>query len=108
MWVMVQTSMFLRHHFSVQPDAYVSAYTNVYYEEGNPTKRLSPDCYVVMGVPCHLRDNYKVWQNTGFPIRCKVEDKVHRQRVLLTARKAEYTRSRAENELLKKLFTHGH
>ena len=34
-----------------RPDVYVSGNNFVYYEEGDPKKRVSPDCYVVFGVP---------------------------------------------------------
>lgn len=34
-----------------RPDAYVSGNDFVYYEEHNPKARVSPDCYVVFGVP---------------------------------------------------------
>ncbi len=37
----------------------------MFWEEGNPKARLSPDAYVVFGVPNHLRDSYKSWEEGG-------------------------------------------
>jgi Uma2 family endonuclease len=33
----------------------------VYYEEGNPSRHLSPDCFVAFGVPSHRRDTFRTW-----------------------------------------------
>ena len=48
-----------------RPDAYVSGNDFVYYEEGNAQARVSPDCYVVIGVAKHYRPSYKVWEENG-------------------------------------------
>lgn len=51
-----------------QPDFYVSGNDFLYYVEGDPTKRISPDCYIVRGVP-RRTDNprrfFKVWEEGG-------------------------------------------
>ena len=55
----------LKAYFDGQPDVYVSGNNFVFWEEGNPKARLSPDAYVVFGVPNHLRDSYKAWEEGG-------------------------------------------
>ncbi len=44
---------------------YVSGNNFVFYEEGNPHARLSPDVYVVFGVAMRQRDSYKIWEEGG-------------------------------------------
>jgi Uma2 family endonuclease len=55
----------LRLHFSVRSDVYVSGNNFIYYEEGNPRARVSPDTYVVFGVSPELRKSYFVWREEG-------------------------------------------
>ena len=55
----------LKTHYADREDVYVSGNNFVYWEEGNPKARLSPDTYVVFGVPGHLRDSYKSWEEGG-------------------------------------------
>jgi Uma2 family endonuclease len=43
-------------------DVYVSGNMFVYYEKGNRRRHLSPDVFVVNGVPNKLRDCYKTWE----------------------------------------------
>ena len=57
--LMVYFRAALKAYFDRQPDVYVSGNNFVFWEEGNPKARLSPDAYVVFGVPNHLRDSYK-------------------------------------------------
>lgn len=60
----------LREHFLPQPRVYVGGNMLVYYERGNPRKHVSPDVFVVPGVPNHLhhlRDNWLVWQERKSP-----------------------------------------
>ncbi len=40
----------LRDHFADDPMVYVAANLMMYYEEGNPKKRLTPDILVVRGI----------------------------------------------------------
>ena len=47
--------------------AYVAGNNFVYYEQGNPKARISPDTYIVPGVSTRLRDSYKVWEEGGKP-----------------------------------------
>lgn len=51
--------------FADHPDVYVAGNNFVYWEEGNPKARISPDAYVVFGVPKILRDFYKAWEEGG-------------------------------------------
>lgn len=55
----------LKTYYAEQPDVYVSGNNFVFWEEGNPKARLSPDAYVVFGVAKHLRDSYKSWEEEG-------------------------------------------
>src|SRR5579862_4067881 len=52
---------FYRH----RSDVYVSGSNFLYWEEGNPKARVSPDCYVIFGVAKKLRDSYKAWEEGG-------------------------------------------
>ena len=55
----------LETYLANRPDAHVSGNDFVYYEEGNVRARVSPDTYVVIGVPRRLRRSYKVWEENG-------------------------------------------
>ena len=54
----------LETHFRDRPDVHVNGNTMFYYEEGNPRRVISPDCYVAFGVDVEaiLRNNtYLLW-----------------------------------------------
>jgi len=51
----------LRRRFADDPAIYIAGNNFVYYEEGNPAAVVSPDVYVVRGVPSGLRRTYKLW-----------------------------------------------
>ena len=54
----------LRHHFRNRPHARVNGNTFIYYEEGNPARWISPDCYVAFDVDVSLieyHNTYRVW-----------------------------------------------
>ena len=56
----------VRYHFRSRPDVYVAGNNFLYYEEGNPKARVSPDCYVAFGVAVkEYRRFYKVWEENG-------------------------------------------
>lgn len=55
----------LRFHLRDRPDAYVVGNNFVFWEEGNPRARVSPDCYVVFGVDKRVRDSFMAWQENG-------------------------------------------
>lgn len=46
-------------------DVWVSGNDFVYYQEGDPARRVAPDCYVVFGVPRRPRTAFKVWEEGG-------------------------------------------
>ena len=46
-------------------DVYVSGNNYVHYREGDFTRHVSPDCYVVFGAPNDLKENYKSWKHGG-------------------------------------------
>jgi Uma2 family endonuclease len=46
-------------------DVRVAGNDFVYWEEGNPKARISPDCYVVFGVEKKVRRNFKAWEEGG-------------------------------------------
>jgi len=51
----------LRTYFASEPDVYVSGNNMMYYEEGNPRKKVCPDIYVTLGIPKRERRSYKIW-----------------------------------------------
>ncbi len=51
----------LRVFYADRPDVYVSGNNLLFYVEGDPKKFVSPDTYVVFGVPNHARDSYFTW-----------------------------------------------
>ena len=55
----------LRDYFKDDPLVYVSGNNFIYFEEGSPQECVSPDTYVVKGVPSRQRDLYKVWEEGG-------------------------------------------
>ena len=48
-------------------DVYVGSNNFLYYEQGNPRAVVSPDVYVVVGAPAHLRDTYLLWNEPKGP-----------------------------------------
>ena len=52
----------LERRYRDRDDVYVAGNNLMYYVEGNPYKSLSPDVYVVFGVPKGNRRVYKVWE----------------------------------------------
>ncbi len=55
----------LKVHFMGQPDVYVSGNNFVFWQEGTPSLRVSPDTYVVFGAEDRLRDSYMSWKEGG-------------------------------------------
>jgi Uma2 family endonuclease len=51
--------------YAGRPDTQVSGNNFVYYVEGDRRKVVSPDVYVVFGVPKRPRDTYMVWKEGG-------------------------------------------
>jgi Uma2 family endonuclease len=52
----------LEQYFAERADIYVSGNLMFYYEEGNPSAVVSPDVFVVKGVPKQERRVYKLWE----------------------------------------------
>jgi Uma2 family endonuclease len=58
----------LRHYFRHRPDVYVIGNIFLYYEEGHPESRRSPDVMVVKGVePGEERRSFKTWEERAVP-----------------------------------------
>ena len=55
----------LRLHFKHRQDVYVAGNNFIYFEEGNPKARVSPDSYVVFGSTPELRSSFFVWREGG-------------------------------------------
>ena len=66
--VMVDVIETLQDHFAADPQVYVTGNLLLYYEEGNPRKHVSPDVFVVHGVPkLPPRDYYLLWKERKPP-----------------------------------------
>ena len=57
----------LEQYFAANSDVYVSGNLMLYYEEGEPSSVVSPDVFVVKGVPKGLRRTYKLWEEKRPP-----------------------------------------
>jgi Uma2 family endonuclease len=56
----------LRARYAGRPDVYVAGNNFIYYEEGNPKARVSPDTYVVFGADREpLRRSFFTWKEGG-------------------------------------------
>jgi Uma2 family endonuclease len=55
-------------HFADRTDVYVCGNLLLYYEQGNPRKRVAPDVFVALDVPKKpYRDYYLVWKEGKAP-----------------------------------------
>lgn len=52
---------------ATQKSVYAAGNLLVYYEEGNAARHLSPDCFVVFGVPDHRRETFRTWEEGAVP-----------------------------------------
>jgi Uma2 family endonuclease len=57
----------LQDFFADAPSVCVSGNMLMFYEEGNRRKHVSPDVFVVRGIPKKQRDNYLVWEEGKAP-----------------------------------------
>ena len=57
----------LRLYFRRDPNVYVTGNLLIYYEEGNPKRRVAPDVFVVFGAPDRMRPNYLLWEEPKAP-----------------------------------------
>jgi len=56
----------LRDYFADRADSvYVSGNNFIYYQEGSSRARVSPDVYVVFGIPQRQRESYFPWRESG-------------------------------------------
>lgn len=55
----------LRLFFQSRPQVYVSGNLFIYYQEGDSSKNISPDVFVIFGVSKRERRSYKTWQEGG-------------------------------------------
>jgi len=64
---LAELRLMLDWHFRDDPQVYVSGNLLIYFVEGNPGERISPDVFVVFGVPKGRRRTYKVWEEGKGP-----------------------------------------
>jgi Uma2 family endonuclease len=57
----------LTEYYRLEAQTYVAGNLMFYYEEGNPRASLSPDVFVVRGIPKGLRRTYKLWEEGRIP-----------------------------------------
>ncbi len=57
----------LQGYYATDPLVYVSGNLLLFYEEGNKRRHVSPDVFVVKGVPKRNRLNYLVWEEGKGP-----------------------------------------
>ena len=65
--LIINLRLALRRFFRRKRDVYVSGNMMMYYVEGDPTKSVSPDVYVVKGVRKGQRRTYKIWEEGRAP-----------------------------------------
>lgn len=51
--------------FAERDDVYIAGNNFLYYQQGDPTAAVSPDCYVVFGASRGKRNSYKVWRENN-------------------------------------------
>lgn len=65
--IMVDAIEVLKHRYQDDPNIYVSGNLLLFYEEGNKRRHVSPDVFVIKGVPNLVRDNYLMWEEGKGP-----------------------------------------
>jgi Uma2 family endonuclease len=58
----------LEQYYQTHADVYISGNLMFYYEEGNSKAVVSPDVFIVKGVPKGLRRIYKLWEEGHSPV----------------------------------------
>src|SRR5215216_2131345 len=58
----------LEQFFAEHANVYVSGNLMFYYEQGTPSAVVSPDVFIVKGVPKGLRRAYKLWEEKQAPV----------------------------------------
>jgi Uma2 family endonuclease len=65
---MMDLILTLQDHFADEPDVYIWGNLLLFYEQGNPRKHVSPDVFVVRGVPkLPARNHYLLWEERKGP-----------------------------------------
>jgi Uma2 family endonuclease len=64
---MIYLIVALNNRYRDNPSVYVSGNLLIYYREGDPSKSVSPDTFVVFGVPKQQRRVYKLWEEGKAP-----------------------------------------
>lgn len=64
---LIRTLHVIEAFYATDPTVYVSGDILIYYEEGLPTKSISPDVLVSFGVGMKQRRTYKVWEEGKTP-----------------------------------------
>lgn len=57
----------LKRHYSDDPNIYVSGNLLVFYKPNDKRRHVSPDVFVVRGVPAGSRPNYLIWEEGKAP-----------------------------------------
>lgn len=65
--VMTDLRNALEAHYAGDSDVYVSGNLFIYYAEGDPGKSISPDVFVIFGVPKGDRRSYFLWEEGRVP-----------------------------------------
>ena len=65
--LMLQLIATLQHFFRDQPNTYVSGNLLVFYRPNDKRRHISPDVFVVHGVPKCQRPNYLIWEEGKAP-----------------------------------------
>lgn len=65
--LMVELIKTLQAWYAADPMVYVTGNLLLFYERGNRRRHLSPDVFVVKGVPKQLRPNYLTWEEGKGP-----------------------------------------
>jgi Uma2 family endonuclease len=65
--LMIDLIQTLEAYFQADPMVCVSGNLMLFYEEGNKRKHISPDVFVVRGIPKRLRDYYLMWEEGKGP-----------------------------------------
>ena len=88
----------LEQHFAGSSDVYISGNLMFYYEEGQPSAVVSPDVFVVKGVPKRERRTYKLWEERRAPVTIfeitsrstRLEDKGNKRELFAMLHVPEY------------------
>src|SRR5713101_5715957 len=65
--IMTALIQVLQAYYANHPNVYVSGNLLLYYVRGNKRRHISPDVFVVKGVPNHQRPYYLLWEEKKSP-----------------------------------------